>query len=141
MKLERAKKALVKLLSETNISFEYEIEDGGLFAKAKSVKLGDLDDDILIIISVYENDAVAIEFIFDKVTNRATTLELINEINRVSAWMNAYIDSKGFFVCHHSIISVFDEDALVDAVSFILNYVADDKFINLIRPISLLTEQ
>lgn len=140
MKLERAKKALVKFFSETKLSFDYEIQESCLQAKAKGVSLGDLDDDILIIVSVYENDAVSIEFIFDKITERTQALELINEINRASAWMKSYIDSKGFLVVQHSILSTFDEDALIEAVSFILNYVAGESFIEKIRPLSLLTE-
>ncbi len=130
----------MKFFADTKLQFDFEIEDGVLSAKAKGVSLTGLDDDILIVISVYENDAVSIEFIFDKVQDRAKAFEYINEINRTSAWMKSYIDSKDFLVVQHSILTAFDEDALIEAVGFILNYVSDEKFIEKLKPLSLITQ-
>ena len=134
--LRKAEKIMKKhLVKDMKLDFTFE-KDGADHLKAKnSVTLKGHDDDILIVIDVYANGILGVDFIFDKLEKTVKTLELIENFNESTPWLCAYISSKGYLCLRYNVADIV-EDTLAPNLIFILNKLVSD---DVKAPLQLLT--
>ena len=127
MNLKNVEKQLRQSLNEKRgLNFEYKYEENYL----------DVACDITC--KSYDDGLISISFTFDKLDLSDTALQLINNFNKESVWLTAYVSSKGYLKLRNNIF-VGSEKAAVENIDFLLDHFLSDKIKKVLVPLSQLT--
>lgn len=137
--LIQARNDLRDFFNKTKINVDFLVNDDGCLKVKGNVTLKDLDDDIMIIMGIYENGSFYFDLIFDKLHDRDNAYSIINDINDNFAWVKAYIRNDDYFVLRYTTLDMFNEN-LASNVEYLLNYFASDDLYQYLKQICTLTQ-
>ena len=137
--LVQARNDLRDLFNQTKINVDFLVNDDGVLKVKGNVTLKDLDDDIMIIMGIYENGSFYFDLIFDKLHDRESAYEIINEINDNFAWIKAYVRNDDYFVLRYTTLDMYNEN-LASNVEYLLTYFASDELYEYLKQICVLTQ-
>lgn len=138
MNLKNVEKQLRQSLNEKRgLNFEYKYEENYLDV-ACDITCKSYDDGIYVAMDVYDDGLISISFTFDKLDLSDTALQLINNFNKESVWLTAYVSSKGYLKLRNNIF-VGSEKAVVENIDFLLDHFLSDKIKKVLVPLSQLT--
>lgn len=142
MDLEKVCDALNEFIQGTPFK-KYEFDgstEGAIELRIANVTLAGLDDDIAVNIGVFESGSAFVELIFDKIKDVKKAAVALNEFNKQSIWLKAYISDKQYLTVNHTILCLQDENVLVNVVGHVLSYVGSNTSIALLAPLCKLTK-
>lgn len=138
MNLKYIEKKLRKMLNEKlGLEFEYEYKNDYLDVN-HTITYKDYEGDIYTSFTFYKDGLITICFVFGKMQASNITLNAINNFNKDSVWLTAYISKNGYLTLRNNIFTGSDNSA-IENVDFILNHLISDKIIKILQPLTMLT--
>lgn len=93
-----------------------------------------------MLIDVFENGNVLVDFIFDRLFISETPLTLSNTFNANIVFLSVYIDPETDYLhVGNSIINLLSAKTVVDYVEFMVNKLLDDDTIEFLQPLTDMT--
>ncbi len=115
--------------------FEIEIEDYGDNLTAKnSITMKGFDDDIFVSFIVFKSGSFGVDFVFDKLDINQNSLMLMQEFNKTSVWLSAFIRNDGYLVLRYNVMEL-GQDEVIENVRSIFNQLLSDKIKGVLAPL------
>ncbi len=139
MNLAKVKKLISKKL-EKELDFEVEYKESKDELRAEStINHTDLDDVILLVVTVYQSGSLAIDLVLDKLDETPQAYKLMNQLNSDQAFLRAYSDE--FLFLSHNVLRAQSEDYVIECIDYVLTHMSDDTVLNSLVPLSKLTHE
>ncbi len=114
--------------------FKLEIEDDDNLTAKNNITIKGFDDDVFVSLIVFKSGSFGVDFVFDKLDISQRTLNLVQEFNRNSIWLAAFIRDDGYFVLRYNVMEL-GEDEIISNTRSIFNQLVSDKIKRLLEPI------
>ena len=119
------------------LTFEKGTKNGYVEFISKNASVGDLDDDVRIDITYYDNEILEVDFVFDRLDGNPMTHSLIEEFNESAMFLTAYINEDNYLTIYARCVTVTDGD---DAFSFLMAVFSElINKMNYLEPLAKLT--
>ena len=128
------------LTTDFDLNTEVKNEDDRVILRANCSIDALEDEDILLSVTVFDNEEAFVTFTLDKLYEDEESLELINAVNREQKVFQACIDDEGYVVLSHYVYNAGGAAMFADTVKFCLNKFVSDLVLELLEPICELTE-
>lgn len=143
MNLRKVQKSLKSALNDKrNLNFEYDFKTDNSNEEylhiTSSVTHSSYKGEIFVTCDFYESGLICHSFIFDKIDLNDSVKALINEFNKVSVWLTAYVNDNGYLALRNNIFTG-EEQASVENINLLLDHLVSGKIINKLQPIVNLT--
>lgn len=128
------------LTTDYSLNTEVKNEDDRVVLRANCSIDALGDEDILLSITVFDNEEAFVTFTLDKLYEDEESLELVNAVNREQKVFQACIDDEGYVVLSHYVYNAGGPASFGDTVKFCLNKFVSDTVLDLVEPICELTD-
>ena len=96
------------------------------------------DNSIYCKLVVFSSGTLHIFLTFDEIERTYDNLYLINAFNAESPWFKAYIaniNNKDFLELHYSVMSLENEDQVINTFGYMLNSLLEEETLKYLKPI------
>ena len=136
MSLIRYEDEIYDLLTrEFDLNTEVKNDDDRVILRANCSMDALDDEDILLSVTVFDNEEAFVTFTLDKLYEDEESLELINNLNREQKVFQACIDDEGYVVLSHYLYNAGGASSFANTVKFCLNKFVSDTVLELLQPI------
>lgn len=141
MNLRRYEDEIYDLLTtDFNLNIEVKNESDRVVLRANCSMDALGDEDILLSVTVFDNEEAFVTFTLDKLYQDEEALELVNDVNRGQKVFQTCIDDDGYVVLSHYVYNAGGPRDFTETVKFCLNKFVSDTVLELVEPICDLTE-
>lgn len=141
MNLRRYEDEIYDVLTrDFDLDTEVKNEDDRVVLRA-SCSIGALgDEDILLSVTVFDNEEAFVTFTLDKLYEDEEALELVNDCNREQKVFQTTIDDEGYVILSHYVYNAGGPMSFAETVKFCLNKFVSDTVLELVQPLCELTD-